>query len=244
MIVLPALFYLLVIRRYALSPLFALPIMWAGGALASFFAQGSDTAVLSVLGFGALVVEVAIAAREIARFARAFRAARRKTCLLYTSGFLPPRCFPITVNHTRNRRRDPSGHRRRLENDLRLFDGNLDLSEPIGLVGLVPYAVDVAFTRALRHTVAVAFHPIHHERVRLRHVGVRSFVHDRRHGDRVGLAEVNAVYLVAEFRDGLVVLDVDVLLLVLPVKIRDEAVLGLGARKIGIIMSVCSENKS
>ncbi|BDE95509.1 hypothetical protein [Raoultibacter timonensis] len=79
MIVLPALFYLLVIRRYALSPLFALPVMWAGGALASFFAQGSDTAVLAVLGFGALVVEVAIAAREIARFARAFRAARRKT---------------------------------------------------------------------------------------------------------------------------------------------------------------------
>lgn len=79
MVVLPALFYLLVIRRHALSPAFVLPVMWAGGALASVFAQGSDTTVLAVLGFGALFVEALIAVREIARFARALRAARRKT---------------------------------------------------------------------------------------------------------------------------------------------------------------------
>lgn len=79
MAVLPALFYLLVIRRHALSPLFVLPVMWAGGALASFFAQGSDTAVLAALGCGALAVEAIIAAREIARFARALKAARRES---------------------------------------------------------------------------------------------------------------------------------------------------------------------
>lgn len=77
MVILPALFYVLVIRRHRLSPVFVLPVLWAGAALASIFARESDMTLIAALGTLALVVEVLIAAREIMRFAKAFREARR-----------------------------------------------------------------------------------------------------------------------------------------------------------------------
>ncbi|MEG0758498.1 MAG: hypothetical protein RR505_08820, partial [Raoultibacter sp.] len=72
MVVLPALFYLLVIRRHGLSPLFVLPVMWAGAVLASFFAQGSNMTLIAVLGVGALLVEITIAVREMSKAVKSF----------------------------------------------------------------------------------------------------------------------------------------------------------------------------
>lgn len=76
MVVLPLLFYLLVIRRNGLSPLLALPVLWAGAALALRFAQGADTTIIAVLGAALVVVELTIAAREAVRFKTLFCAAR------------------------------------------------------------------------------------------------------------------------------------------------------------------------
>ncbi|WP_139652063.1 hypothetical protein [Raoultibacter phocaeensis] len=76
MLVLPTLFYLAVVRRNNLSPLLVLPVMWAGGALAAFFARGFDRTVIIGLGACALAVEIAIAIHEIVRFAVLFRTAR------------------------------------------------------------------------------------------------------------------------------------------------------------------------
>ncbi|MEG0375869.1 MAG: hypothetical protein RR547_07030 [Raoultibacter sp.] len=77
MVVLPALFYLLVIRRHGLSPLFVLPVMWAGAVLASFFAQGSNMTLIAVLGVGALLVEITIAVREMSKAVKSFMQAKR-----------------------------------------------------------------------------------------------------------------------------------------------------------------------
>lgn len=76
MVVLPLLFYLLVIRRNGLSPLFVFPVLWTGTALALRFAQGSSTVVIAMLGTAVLIVEAIIAARETIRFKALFRAAR------------------------------------------------------------------------------------------------------------------------------------------------------------------------
>lgn len=72
MVVLPALFYLLVIRRNGLSPLFVLPVMWAGAALTTFFAQGSNMTLIAALGVCALAVEVTIAIRELSKAVKSF----------------------------------------------------------------------------------------------------------------------------------------------------------------------------
>lgn len=76
MVVLPTLFYFLVIRRNGLSPLFVLPVMWAGGALATLFAQGSDTTLIATLAVAGLAVEATIAVREIIRIITEFRRAK------------------------------------------------------------------------------------------------------------------------------------------------------------------------
>lgn len=89
MVVLPALFYLLVIRRNGLSPLFVLPVMWAGAALAAFFARESDTAAIALFGALAVAAEITIATREIVRFAQAVVAAK-KTSSEAHAWFYPP----------------------------------------------------------------------------------------------------------------------------------------------------------
>lgn len=98
MVVLPTLFYLLVIRRHGFSPLLVLPVMWAGGALASHFAQGSDMTMLAALGIGALIVEAAIAVREIMRFVHVFREAKHASDDILIWFFAP---FKQLVKNTR-----------------------------------------------------------------------------------------------------------------------------------------------
>lgn len=89
MVVLPALFYFAIVKRNGLSPLFVLPIMWAGAALATFFAQNEALPAIAVLACAALAAEAVIAIREITRFAKAVQTAR-KTSEEAHAWFLPP----------------------------------------------------------------------------------------------------------------------------------------------------------
>lgn len=79
MVCVPAAFYLLVVRRYELSPLLVLPVIWLGGFVSSQFAVPGQPSLLLPLGLAALAVEAAIAVHEIRRFLRAYRAARAQS---------------------------------------------------------------------------------------------------------------------------------------------------------------------
>ena len=58
----PAVFYLLVVRRYRLSPLLVLPVIWLGGLVSLQFAAPDKPSLLAPLGLCAVGVELGIAA--------------------------------------------------------------------------------------------------------------------------------------------------------------------------------------
>lgn len=76
MVCVPAAFYLLVVRRAQLSPLLVLPVIWLGGLVSLQLAVPGQPSILPLLGVATLVVETAVAVREIRRFVRGYRAAR------------------------------------------------------------------------------------------------------------------------------------------------------------------------
>lgn len=76
MVCVPAAFYLLVVRRNKLSPLLVLPVIWLGGFVSLQLAQPGQPSLVALFGAAAVVVEATIAARELRRFVRAYRAAR------------------------------------------------------------------------------------------------------------------------------------------------------------------------
>lgn len=76
MVCVPAAFYLLVVRRAQLSPLLVLPVIWLGGLVSLRFAAPGQPSILPLLGVATLAVEAAVAAHEIRRFVRGYRAAR------------------------------------------------------------------------------------------------------------------------------------------------------------------------
>lgn len=76
MVCVPALFYVLVVRRGGLSPLLVLPVIWAGSFVSLQFATPGQFSLLLPLSVGAVAVEGCIAVHELRRFARAYRAAR------------------------------------------------------------------------------------------------------------------------------------------------------------------------
>ena len=55
-------FYLLVVRRYRLSPLLVLPVIWLGGLVSLQFAAPGKPSLLAPLGLCAVGVELGIAA--------------------------------------------------------------------------------------------------------------------------------------------------------------------------------------
>lgn len=76
MVFVPAVFYLLVVRRYRLSPLLVLPVIWLGGLVSLQFAAPGKPSLLAPLGLCAVGVELGIAAREVLRLVRRFRTAK------------------------------------------------------------------------------------------------------------------------------------------------------------------------
>ena len=61
MVFVPAVFYLLVVRRYRLSPLLVLPVIWLGGLVSLQFAAPGKPSLLAPLGLCAVGVELGIA---------------------------------------------------------------------------------------------------------------------------------------------------------------------------------------
>ena len=76
MVFVPAVFYLLVVRRYRLSPLLVLPVIWLGGLVSLQFAAPGKPSLLAPLGLCAVGVELGIAAREVLRLVRRSRTAK------------------------------------------------------------------------------------------------------------------------------------------------------------------------
>ena len=72
MVVIPAMFYFFVIRKQGTTPLLVLPVIWLGGFVVMQVVQPENLQFVLVLTAGALVVEVAIAVREISRLVKAF----------------------------------------------------------------------------------------------------------------------------------------------------------------------------
>ena len=66
MVFVPAVFYLLVVRRYRLSPLLVLPVIWLGGLVSLQFAAPGKPSLLAPLGLCAVGVELGIAAHLLA----------------------------------------------------------------------------------------------------------------------------------------------------------------------------------
>lgn len=76
MVFVPALFYILVVRRGGLSPLFVLPIIWVGGFVSLQLAVPGQPSLLVPLSLAAVTVEAVIAVHELRRLVRAYRAAK------------------------------------------------------------------------------------------------------------------------------------------------------------------------
>lgn len=72
----PAAFYLLVVRPRKLTPLIALPVIYAGGLVSAQIAQPDAFSLIGPLLLAAGAVDVLVAVREGARLARAWRAAK------------------------------------------------------------------------------------------------------------------------------------------------------------------------
>lgn len=76
MVSVPALAYFLVLRRHKISPLFVLPLVWAGGAISTLIAPAEERAFLSVLLALAVVLDAAVIVCEGRRALQAYRRAR------------------------------------------------------------------------------------------------------------------------------------------------------------------------
>lgn len=79
MVCVPAAFYLLVIKPRKLSPVAAIPVIYAGFVASMLVMQPGSFSLLTVLLPMMLAVEAVILVREIARFLRVFRAARKES---------------------------------------------------------------------------------------------------------------------------------------------------------------------
>lgn len=77
MVCVPLAFYLLVVRRNGLSPLFVLPVIGLGGLVSAQFAPAGQFSLHVPLAALAVAVDLTIGIREGRRLARSFRAARR-----------------------------------------------------------------------------------------------------------------------------------------------------------------------
>lgn len=73
-------FYLLVVRPRRLTLLSVIPVIWIGYGLSALALDSPDAGILPFLLAALLPVEAAIAARECLRIARAFKAARARSC--------------------------------------------------------------------------------------------------------------------------------------------------------------------
>lgn len=76
MVLVPALFYVLVVRRGGLSPLLVLPVIWIGGFVSLRLAVPGQPSLLVPLGLAAVAVEASIAVHELRRLVRAYRTAK------------------------------------------------------------------------------------------------------------------------------------------------------------------------
>ncbi len=98
MVFIPALFYFCIVRKYQLSPLYILPVIWLGDAVVMLVAQPQDLTAVAVLTAVTVVVEALIAIREVPRFAKLFLAAKKR------SSDPANWAFPTFFELTRNRR--------------------------------------------------------------------------------------------------------------------------------------------
>lgn len=76
MVGIPLGFYLLVVRPRRLTPLTVIPVIWLGYALSALALGSPDAGILPLLLAGLVPVELAIAARECLKIAKAFRSAK------------------------------------------------------------------------------------------------------------------------------------------------------------------------
>ncbi len=79
MVGIPLGFYLLVVRPCRLTLLAVIPVIWIGYALSVLALGSSDAGILPLLLSALIPVEVAIAARECLKIARAFRTAKAES---------------------------------------------------------------------------------------------------------------------------------------------------------------------
>lgn len=97
----PAAFYFLVIKPRKLSPVAVIPVIYAGFVASTLVMQPESFSLLAVLLPMMLAVEAAILARELTRFARVFRAARKESTRPMT-WFEKP-FFELSRNETASR---------------------------------------------------------------------------------------------------------------------------------------------
>lgn len=79
MVGIPLMFYLMVVRPRKWTPLCVIPVIWVGYGLSVLALGAADAEILPVLLPVLLVVEAAIAVREIMHIARAYQAAKARS---------------------------------------------------------------------------------------------------------------------------------------------------------------------